>query len=71
MYIDQDHLISKFHELEGSFILGGAKVFGSEIGQVGLGVETKDGAANLYWPVKEPLYIIILELPIHDIKCLK
>lgn len=31
-------------------------------------METKDGAANLYWPVKKPLYIIILELPIHDIK---
>lgn len=33
-------------------------------------METKDGAANLYWPVKELLYIIVLELPIHDIKCI-
>lgn len=33
-------------------------------------METKDGAANLYWPVKKPLYIIELELPIHDIKCI-
>lgn len=31
-------------------------------------METKDGAANLYWPVKEPLYIILVELPINDIK---